>query len=130
MFKISEASAIALHSIIYINNKDETSSLKEIAGEFNISANHLSKVLQRFVKEGVLISVKGPSGGFKINQKYKDMTFMEVYEIFEGKYRSHNCLFNNGHGNCTKCIMSDLISGIEKEFTDYMTNTKISDFKS
>ncbi len=129
MFKFSEATAIALHSIIYINNKKDVCCVTEISHKYSISKNHLSKVLQRFVKEGILKSVMGPKGGFEINDKYKNMTFMQVYEIFEGKYKSHKCLFNNKVGNCKKCIMSDLISNIENKFVGYMKSTKISDFK-
>ena len=129
MIKISEATAIALHSLIYINNKNDICSLKDIAERYNISANHLSKVLQRLVKEDILISIKGPSGGFNIKPEYKNITFMNIYEIFEGKFKEHKCLFNNGVGDCKTCIMSDLMINIEKEFTDYMTNTKISEFK-
>lgn len=130
MFKISEAMAIALHSVIYIANKDnKVTSLKEIAQKFKISEYHLSKVLQRLVKEGVITSIKGPHGGFLTVPEYKNMTFLEVYEIMEGKIKKHNCLFNSGTGDCKNCIMSNLIDKINEEFIDYLRNNKISDFK-
>ncbi len=128
MFKLSEGTAIALHAIIYINNKVGLSTVKEISEKFKVSDNHLSKVLQRFVKEGILVSIKGPKGGFEINPEYSDMTFMQVYEIFEGKVEHHKCLFNHGKGHCTNCIMSDFVTNVENEFINYMNKTKISDF--
>lgn len=129
MFKISEATAIALHSMIYITNREhETVSLKEIAEKFKISDNHLSKVLQRFVKLGILNSIKGPKGGFSIVPKYKNMSFGDIYEIFEGKMQNNNCVFSSGQGSCPKCIMSDLVNKLNCEFIDYMKSHKISDF--
>lgn len=129
MFKISEATAIALHATIYIvNRENKICSLKEIAEKFNISDNHLSKVLQRLVKLGILNSTKGPKGGFSIVPEYKDMTFLEIYEIIEGKIQKHNCIFTSAHNDCSKCIMSDLVERINNEFVDYMKNHKISDF--
>ena len=130
MIKISEATAIAIHAIIYIANREgEIISLKEIAEKFKISDNHLSKVLQRLVKEGYLNSSKGPKGGFTLVKEYKNASFLDIYEIFEGKLKKHSCLFNSKATSCEKCIMNDLVEKVNDEFVDYMKNNKISDFK-
>ena len=129
MIGLSEGTAIALHSIVYINNKNKPATVKEISTKFGISDNHLSKVLQRLVREGILISEKGPKGGFLINDKYKNMSLLEVYEIFEGKFQCHRCLFNNGKGDCKDCIMSDFVTRMDNEFIKYMSKTTVADFK-
>jgi Rrf2 family transcriptional regulator, nitric oxide-sensitive transcriptional repressor len=129
MFKFSEATAIAIHSMIYITNREgKIISLKEIAEKFKISDNHLSKVLQRLVKSGLITSTKGPNGGFSIVSEYKNTTFLEIYEIIEGKIKKHSCLFNSNPNSCQNCIMNDLIDKIDDEFIKYMKNHKISDF--
>ena len=129
MLRLSEGTAIALHSIVYINNVKWPATVKEISTKFGISDNHLSKVLQRFVKEGILVSVKGPKGGFSLVDKYKNMSLLDVYEIFEGKFQYRKCLFCNSDKVCEECIMSDFITNTDKIFIEYMSNTKISDFK-
>ena len=128
MFRLSEGTAIALHAIVYINNKKDPATVKEISAKFGISDNHLSKVLQRFVKEGVLVSEKGPKGGFSITEQYKTMSLLDVYELFEGKFQSHKCLFSNKDGDCVECIMSNIVTKMEQEFIEYMTSKTISDF--
>lgn len=129
MIKVSEAMAIALHAMIYISNREnEVISLKEIAEKFKISDNHLSKVLQRLVKSGLLTSIKGPKGGFSIVPEYKNMSFLEIYQIMEGKPQKHSCLFNNSQNDCQHCIMSNLVEKMNNEFVDYMKSHKISDF--
>lgn len=129
MINLSEGTAIALHAIVYIANKSGTATVKEISTKFGISDNHLSKILQRFVKENILVSEKGPKGGFTLKSEYKDMTLLDVYEIFEGKFKCNKCLFNNGNGICKECIMSDLVTKMDKAFIKYMTEHKISNFK-
>ncbi len=58
MIKMSEAMAIALHSMIYIANREnELCTVKDIAEKFSISENHLSKVLQRLCKVGFVKSI-------------------------------------------------------------------------
>ena len=129
MFKMSEAAAIALHSVIYMANRDgKICTLKEIANKFSISENHLSKVLQRLVKAGALDSIKGPKGGFLIKDKYKNMSFLDVYELIEGKVQQNNCLFHSSHNGCTSCIMNGLVQKLNNEFVEYMKSHKITDF--
>lgn len=128
VIKISEATAIALHSMIYIAKKDEKpSSVKEIAQQFKISDNHLSKVLQRLAKAGYLKSSKGPKGGFVVNEQHKDASFLEIYEIIEGKFFDSTCLFNRAPCQVGECILGDFITKINYEFREYFTNKKISD---
>lgn len=128
MFKISESTAIALHSMIYIaNREDKVIPLKEIAEKFNISEHHLSKVLQRLSKEGFIKSVKGPKGGFSIVHEHKNITFLEIYEMMEGKIKRQNCLFNSNPNSCDTCIMNNLIDEMNGKLIDFMKNRKISD---
>lgn len=130
MINISEATAISLHAMIYTaNRKDELITLKEIAQTFNVSEHHLSKVLQRLVKADYLTSVKGPKGGFKIVQDKVNASFLDVYEVTEGKFCSKTCLFVSKTQDCSECIMGGLIKNINKEFIDYMSNHKLTDFK-
>lgn len=131
MFKISEATAIALHSMIYISNQDkEYVPLKRIAEKFKISEHHLSKVLQRFVKAGFLESTKGPKGGFRLLTDKKDVTFMQIYETIEKKMEKSDCLFPSRISSCSDCIMGDFLKKAGEDFFNYMKNKKISDFKS
>jgi len=129
VFKISEATAIGLHVMIYMANRvDKTCSLQEITKKFKISEHHLSKILQRLVKLKILKSSKGPKGGFSIIAKYKDITFLEIYEIFQGNILEHDCIFTSNPGDCSKCIMGGLLGRMNKEFHEYMKNHKVSDF--
>lgn len=130
MINISEAAAIAMHSMIYMaNRKDEVHSLKEIAGYFGISANHLSKVLQQLVKSKYLISVKGPKGGFCLATGKEKATLMEIYEVIDGKYTPKNCLFESNHIKSCCCIMKPMISKINETFVDFMTGHTINEMK-
>ena len=112
-----------------IEQDDKIISLKEIAQYFNISDNHLSKVLQRLVKAGYLLSTKGPKGGFQIIDGKEGSTLMEIYETIEGEYTRKNCLFVSRHFTPCCCIMKPLISSINTTFEDFMNNNRINDFK-
>ena len=127
MIPISEASAIALHSAVYISIK-EFASLKDIAERFEVSPNHLSKVLQTLVKAGYLTSSKGPAGGFKIAEGKENSSFLEIYETIEGKNWQRSCLFHSKCDKyCSNCIMGDLVNDINRKFKNYMESHTIKD---
>lgn len=128
ILKISEAASIALHAMIELAKKqDKLISVKEIANTLDVSANHLSKVMQRLTKAGFVESIKGFNGGFKIAGKVEDITFLEIYELFDGKLKDSNCLL--AHQECkSNCIFGDLISSINKQVKEAFVKTKLSDF--
>ncbi|MDD3435728.1 MAG: Rrf2 family transcriptional regulator [Candidatus Gastranaerophilales bacterium] len=128
MLKISDAASIALHSMIILVKKgDKLTSVKEIAAELNISANHLSKVLQRLTKAGFVESIKGFNGGFRIKANPQILTFLQIYELFDGKLKDSSCLLSNNKCG-DKCIFSDLISSINRQVKEKFESTKLSDF--
>ncbi|MDX1618069.1 MAG: Rrf2 family transcriptional regulator [Balneolaceae bacterium] len=70
---------IALHA-----NEDTNVELNRIAGEQNIPKHFLSKILQQLVKNKLLVSMKGPTGGFNLSRPADDITLIEVVEAIDG----------------------------------------------
>lgn len=127
MLNISEAASIALHSAIYLAKRGQSShSLKEISEAFGVSPNHLSKVLQRLVKSGLIISTKGPNGGFQIKKGKERATLLEVYEAVEGKYSKKTCLFAAPRKGC-RCVMKPMLNEINSAFETFMKGHKLQD---
>ena len=128
ILKISEAASIGLHAMIELaQNQDKLTSVKEISAKLKISANHLSKVMQRLNKAGFIDSIKGFNGGFKLLANPEDVTFLEIYELFDGKLRNTNCLLT-GDRCGDKCVFGNLISSINKQVKERFEKTKLSDF--
>jgi len=128
ILKISEAASIALHSMIILaTREDEVVSVKDIAAELEISGNHLSKVLQRLAKAELVFSIKGNKGGFILAKNPAEITFLEIYEAIDGKFKPSACLLNKPA--CPhKCIMGGLTDSINKQVKEFFTNTKLVDF--
>lgn len=70
---------IALHS-----TDEKNVGLSEIAREQNIPKHFLSKILQMLVKHKLLISMKGPTGGFRLNRAPEEIKLIEVVEVIDG----------------------------------------------
>jgi len=128
ILKISEAASIALHSMIILAKKwNNLVSVKDIAKQLDISANHLSKVLQRLVKAGLIVSVKGNKGGFKLVKDPQFISFLEIYEAIDGKFNHSTCLLNKQA--CPQdCIMGDLVCSVNNQVEEFFRKTNLMEF--
>jgi len=128
ILKISDATALGLHAMILLaQNQERLVSVKEIATKLDISANHLSKVMQRLNKAGYIDSIKGFNGGFKLTVAPEEVTFLEIFELFDGKLKSTTCLLSAQKCDGT-CILGDLVSSVNKQVKEKFEATKLSDF--
>ncbi len=57
--------------------------IKEIAAKASIPQNFLEQILLELKKQGLLISVKGAHGGYKLAKDLKDITLKDVVLILE-----------------------------------------------
>ena len=95
MLKLSKTIEYALISINHISQCDEDIpiSVKKISKRHNIPFELLAKILQKLSKARILRAVQGPKGGYKLNDKYKNFTLIQLIEILEGPFgiTDHSC---------------------------------------
>lgn len=83
----SRSCEYALQAILYItihSDKNKAVGLKQIAQQQKIPLHYLSKILQQLVKQKVLISIKGPNGGFKLSKPSSKFKLIQIVEIVDG----------------------------------------------
>jgi len=84
----------AIKSVIYLASKSEQgdkAGIKEIAEHINASEHTVGKILQTLARQGLINSVKGPSGGFFINTLQQDQPISNIVETIEGKQIFKEC---------------------------------------
>jgi Rrf2 family transcriptional regulator, iron-sulfur cluster assembly transcription factor len=64
---------------------------EEVAGELGVPRPYMSKILKTMVKEGLLLSVKGPQGGFWASQRTLDTSLMEIFKMTDGLSYFNKC---------------------------------------
>jgi len=132
ILKISEAASLALHSMAYLASRKnkECVSLKEISKRLKASDAHLSKVLQRLAKQGLVTSTRGPKGGFTLAKDANEITLLEILETIEGHIQPSKCLFDTPICDGQQCILADLLEKISTEVHEYLKNRRLSEFKN
>ena len=88
--KLTRASSYALHAVAYMaqqKNSDKPVASHKIAQERGIPERFLLKVLKPLVSARVLMSIKGPNGGYKLARPASDITVLEIVEAVDGPIR-------------------------------------------
>lgn len=125
--KISDATALALHSMVHLAiHAGAQSTTGEIAELFKASKHHLAKVHQRLTRAGFIVSHRGPGGGVELAKDANDITLLEIYETMEGPLSRHPCLF--GKESCPRnaCVLSGLLPGLARQVKDYFEQTTLA----
>ena len=103
---------------------------KEIAEISGGSVNHLSKILQRLVKQGFIRSIRGPAGGFINNCIPENVSLYDIYVNIEGEIVETVCPLNRSkcpfNGNC---IYHGIIGKMSADLKKYMKEKKFSEFE-
>lgn len=126
-FKASEAAILALHSmaILYASNGSSQSS-KELSKIMGASSNHLSKVLLKLTKAGLVKSYRGPAGGFLLGKQADQITLKEIYEAIEGPISSDRCFFHLESCNGSACALGAFSRKISSQIEEKLAAKKLS----
>ncbi len=121
-YGIKASTYIALQSL-----EGKRVSLKEIATEVDSPTAFTAKILHQLAKHNILISVKGPSGGFEIpKEKIDSIKLSEIIYAIDGDSIYNNCAlgFNNCNAN-KPCPLHNKFVGIRDELKVMLHNTSL-----
>lgn len=131
---ISNTSKYAIRALIYLelySSPEQKKGIKLIAGELDIPAPFLGKILQVLVKHLLLDSTKGPNGGFCLNKQAIDIPVMEIIEIMDGKDSFDKCVIRTEPcDDLRPCSMHDKLSPLRGEIKRVFATESIADLVS
>ena len=102
----------ALQELGTIQN-NEVLKIKEIASNACIPQNFLEQILLELKKQGLLTSIKGTHGGYKLACDLKDITLKDVVMILESDSFSDICKTDNAG---LRLFWDDLKQNIKSTF--------------
>lgn len=86
----------SLRALIYLAiQKKELSTIKEIAESYNISRNHLMKVVQELSHRGYVKAIRGKNGGVKLNREPQDINIGTLVRELEQGSALVECFGDN-----------------------------------
>ena len=86
--KVSTRGRYGLRALVdmAIHSGDAPISLVQVANRQKISLNYLEQVFGTLRKAGIVNSIKGAGGGYKLARAAEEITVREVLEALEGEF--------------------------------------------
>lgn len=91
---LSNTCKTAIKAVIYLSSKferGEKAGIKEVAEFIGANEHTVGKILQTLVKQNVIRSIKGPSGGFFISKQQQDQPIIHIVEAIDGRQIFKSC---------------------------------------
>lgn len=83
--KLTSFSDYTLRVLMYLAiERDRLATIPEIATAYNISENHLKKVVHQLARSGVIESVRGKGGGIRLARAPGEIRLGQVVRTSEG----------------------------------------------
>ncbi|WP_232699171.1 Rrf2 family transcriptional regulator [Brevibacillus daliensis] len=123
--KFTKATNYALHTMLKLFEASPVKPIgvQELAEMQGVSPTYLSKILTRLVKTGMIESVSGVNGGYRLSRKKEDMTFLDIIHAIEGTASLFECDFFHGD----ECSIQAVMKEAEEKMESHLKNTKLTD---
>lgn len=129
IFNVSVAASLALHAAAMLSRAEESLQARQISAALGGSEAHLSKVLQRLVRAGLVRAKRGPGGGFELAKRAEAITLKEIYEAIEGPVDPLICPFGVRACNGGKCLLGDEFKDAGSRLLEFMATARLSDYE-
>ena len=99
--KLTRASSYALHAVAFMAQQkqhDKPMASHNIAAARTIPERFLLKVLKPLVSARVLLSIKGPNGGYRLAKPADKISMLEIVEAVDGPIRGQAPFSEEGNG--------------------------------
>ena len=103
--------------------------LKDVAVRQEISEKYLEIVVKELVKGGLLTTLRGKGGGYRLNRAPGEYNVKSVLELMEGPLAPVACL-GSGQNVCPRsnsCRTLPLWQGLDKVISDYLAQFTLVD---
>jgi Rrf2 family protein len=130
MLKLTKKADYGLIALkhLAVSSGDVSSSAKAIADCYGIPLPLLAKILQKLTKLGMLQSLPGTNGGYRLAREANQITALEVIRAIDGPIILTSCFTE--HGECShseKCTVREPLRRVHEGILNLLNTITISD---
>ncbi len=116
----------SLHELSAVSGT-EVLKIREIAERASVPQNFLEQILLELRKQGLLVSVKGARGGYRLAKALKDISLRDIVLILETDAFSEVCRTDNP---ALKLFWEDVSASVSKVFDIPLSELKEYELKA
>jgi len=102
-------------------------TLAGISERQSISLSYLEQLFSRLRRQGLVKSIRGPGGGYKLAKKHAEISVAEIINAVDEQIDATQC---GGHENCRddgRCMTHDLWATLNSKILDYLDGITLAD---
>jgi len=127
----STKTTYGLRAMIHLAKKAKKTSisLNDIASEEKISFKYLERLFASLKKAGLIKSVKGAGGGYKLAKQANRIVVYDIIKALEGKLSPFHCLDEQGKVYCSNkcnCGVTAVLTKVQEAINQTLKNIKLS----
>ena len=110
-----------------LQNSDKPVTLADISERQGISLSYLEQLFSRLRRNGLVKSVRGPGGGYRIVKNQAEITISEIITAVDELIDATQC---GGQENChdeRRCMTHDLWASLNDKILEYLSGVSLAD---
>ncbi len=129
--RLQNTTDYAIRVMLFMAQQDgEVSTAEAAAREMGITYSYFNKVAWKIRMAGLIESVQGPSGGYRIAKNPADITLYDIVTVMEGDICINRCLDEDGF--CSRnaaqtCPVHKTLEALQNQMIDTLRSVRISD---
>ena len=129
--KLSAKSRYALHLMLELAMQEEgvNLSVKTVAESRGISEKYLEQISPVLVRSGLVRSVRGAKGGYRLVKSPEDYTVGLILRTVEGSLSPVSCMDDavNQCARCKACVTLDLWEQVDQAISNVVDHVTLAD---
>ena len=126
----SKGTEYAIRSLAWMakENGSQARRVEDIARLSEVPAPFLAKTFQKLAKDGILLSVKGPSGGYVLARLPSQLSLLDIVTCIARCYDMDGCIL--GKGKCSdsnSCAIHKKWLGTKRGILEFLKTATIAD---
>jgi len=125
----SKSFGYALRGILYVammSDENRKIRIDEMAIRLSVPRHFLGKIMNRVVKKGILNSIKGPNGGFSLNNRTLTTNLLTLLESIDGLEQFEGCALRLRKCNANNpCPLHHRLETYKDELKRTLSGTEI-----
>ncbi|MBI3126354.1 MAG: Rrf2 family transcriptional regulator [Candidatus Tectomicrobia bacterium] len=128
--QISRAGDYALRAVIFLSRQTpgRLSTIGEIARAQQVPQAFLAKLMPMLIRKGMVASVQGPKGGYRLARPPREISFLDVIQAIEGPISLVAC---QEDGSCCDfepfCTMNEVFAEAQRRLAEFFRTTTFAD---
>ncbi len=126
--KLTKHTDYAFRVLLYVAVKKdkELSTIKEITQAFNMSRDHVMKIVQKLSKAGFIKALRGKNGGIRLGRPANEIVVADIIILMEATLTPVNCTTPS----CSikqGCKLADILFEAQDKYLSHLKQYTLAD---